>query len=427
MYTNTMKTKLLIFGVTGDLSRRKLLPALRTIVSSNLVPELHITGISRRQVDGQQLLAGYPELAPLTDFFTMDMTDPQEFLRLKQQVQLQPDEQLVVYLSVPPKAGTAITDALGEAGLNTPNVKILFEKPFGVDLASAQDMIARTGRHFDEAQLYRIDHYLAKEMAQNIIALRSGNALFSHIWNDSVIDAIDVIASESIDIEGRADFYEQTGALRDLVQGHLMQLLALSLMEIPRDFAWSDVPRLRLRALQQLQPASISTTVRGQYEGYKDEVANPDSQVETFVKVGLRTTDPTLKHIAISLVTGKALAEKKTQIRVHLRKKDAKQSGCIIFNIQPDEGIAIELFVKKPGLTREFARHQLSYRYPEQAVLPDAYEQVLVDAIAGHKNLFTSGDEVLESWRILQPLLDGWTQGEGQLVSYVKGTALETL
>lgn len=233
-----MRTKLLIFGITGDLSTRKLLPALREIVNTGDFDDVSIIGVSRREVDVTELLQrslGSADLADRISIVTMNVADIQDYQQLKTQIALKDDEQLVVYLSVPPMAATQIVDFMGEAGINTPNVKILFEKPFGVDLMSARDIIQRTARYYTEDQLYRIDHYLAKEMAQNIVAFRGRNALFSHIWNNNFIQSIEIVASEQIGIEGRAQFYEQTGALRDVVQGHLMQLLALTLMDIPNN------------------------------------------------------------------------------------------------------------------------------------------------------------------------------------------------
>ena len=309
-----MKTKLLIFGITGDLSRRKLLPALSRIVETHAVSDIEIIGISRREVDVTDLLdkAKASSLTDIVRIITLDLAQLESYRELKTQLSLQEEEQLLVYLSVPPGASAQIVDFMGEAGLNTPNVKILFEKPFGVDLVSAEEFIARTARYYDESQLYRIDHYLAKEMAQNIVTFRGGNALFSHIWNNNFIEKIEIIAFESIDIEGRAQFYEQTGALRDIIQGHLLQLLALTLMDIPHDFDWDELPRLRLRALEQIIPADPALAIRAQYEGYQDEVDNPGSLTETFVSVQLQSTQPRWLDVPITITAGKALPEKRT-------------------------------------------------------------------------------------------------------------------
>ncbi len=419
-----MKTKLLIFGITGDLSTRKLLPALEQVVQQEDCRDIEIIGISRRKVDVSQLVEN-DQLRRLVSIFTMNLAEAPEYDRLKKYIALKKNEQLIIYLSVPPQAATQIVDFLGEAGINTPHVKILFEKPFGVDLVSAREMIDRTSRFFNEDQLYRIDHYLAKEMAQNIIVFRGGNALFSDLWDHDAIERIEIVSTEKIGIEGRTTFYEQTGALRDLVQGHMLQLLALILMETPVDFDWDMAPKLRLRALQQIAPADPTQTIRAQYAGYQDEVENPGSLVETFVSLQLRSNDPRWQYVPIRITTGKALDKKTTEMRIFLKKKHEAQQNMIVFRIQPNEGVGIQLFIKKPGLSREFETRELSLAFPEDTRLPDAYEQVLVDAILSKKSLFTSSDEVLESWRILAPLQEAWGMDDEPLRLYAAGSAPE--
>lgn len=422
-----MKTKLLIFGITGDLSTRKLLPALKEIINTGDFDDLSIIGVSRRAVNVQELLQsslGDSSLADRVSIFSMDLSAADDYVKLKEYIALDDSEQLLAYLSVPPQAATTIVDFMGEAGINSSNVKILFEKPFGVDLKSAEDIIARTARYYSEAQLYRIDHFLAKEMAQNIAAFRGGNALFGHIWNNDSIEKIEVVASEKIGIEGRAQFYEQTGALRDIVQGHLMQLLALTLMDIPSDFNWDTLPQMRLEALKSIQPVDSTIAIRAQYEGYQDEVGNPGSQTETFVALQLASTAPQWQNVPIHLVTGKALNEKTTEVRIHFRKFHEEQSNCLILRIQPNEGIEIDLFTKTPGYDRQFEMQKLQFSYPENTRLPDAYEQVIVDAIRSHKSLFTGSDEVLRSWQILQPVQTAWMMDQSPLKTYPQASAI---
>lgn len=425
-----MKTKLLIYGITGDLSTRKLLPALKEIINTGDFDDLSIIGVSRRDVNVEELLnssLGETHLADKVSIFSMDLASADDYIRLKDFVALDDSEQLLVYLSVPPQAATDIVDFMGKAGINTPNVKILFEKPFGVDLQSAEDVIARTARYYNEEQLYRIDHFLAKEMAQNIAAFRGGNALFGHIWNNDSIEKIEVVASEKIGIEGRAHFYEQTGALRDIVQGHLMQLLALTLMDIPADFNWDTLPQMRLEALKAIQPADPAIALRAQYEGYQEEVGNPGSQTETFVALKLVSMAPQWQNVPIHLVTGKALNEKTTEVRIYFRKFHDEQSNCLILRIQPNEGIEIDLFTKTPGYDRQFEMQKLQFSYPENTRLPDAYEQVIVDAIHSRKSLFTGSDEVLRSWQILQPVQSAWMMDQEPLKSYSQGSRISDI
>jgi glucose-6-phosphate 1-dehydrogenase len=423
-----MKTKLLIFGITGDLSTRKLLPALNKIIGTSSIGPIEIIGVSRRNVDVHELLQqsiGDAALADHVKVFTMDLAEVSEYKRLREAVALTDDEQLLVYLSVPPQSATQIVDFLGEAGINNVNVKILFEKPFGIDLTSAEEVITRTSRYFKEEQIYRIDHYLAKEMAQNIVALRGGNAIFSHIWNNTAIESVELLALESLTIEGRAQFYEQAGALRDVVQGHLMQLLALVLMDIPAEYNWDQLPAARLNALTQLTPANPQKAVRAQYDGYRNEANNARSMVETFVSMELMSEDPRWKNIPLTLTTGKAMDQKTTEIRINFRKFHDAQRNRLILRIQPNEGVEIELFTKKPGYERKFETRNLTFNYAENEELPDAYEQVIVDAIKSRKSLFTSSDEVLASWRILQPLQQAWQMDDTTLKTYAAHSSVD--
>lgn len=429
-YTKVMKTKLLIFGITGDLSTRKLLPALGAIKKTGDFDQVEVIGVSRSEVKGEDILSSaLGDVSGLTSLtvFTMNVAEAEDYKKLWDYLSLEPDEQLLVYLSVPPTAASQIVDFMGQTGLCTDNVKILFEKPFGVDLISARQVIEQASKYYQESQIYRIDHYLAKEMAQNIVAFRGGNALFAHIWNNASIEKIELRATETIGIEGRAGFYEQTGALRDVLQGHLMQLLALTIMDIPSDLNWSELPQRRYEALRLIRPADPQAAERAQYDTYETEVDNAGTLTETFVSVTLFSDDPNWKGVPLVLTTGKALNEKTTEVKIHFRKGHEAQSNCLTLHIQPNEGVEIELFTKKPGYDRDFEAQKLAFSYPDDTVLPDAYEQVLVDAIRSHKSLFTSSSEVLESWRILQPLLDAWSMDMTPLPKYTKGAKAEDI
>jgi len=378
--------------------------------------------VSRRRVEQYELLGEHHEqLNGTTNMFTMDLAQASEYERLREYIDLQPDEQAIFYLSVPPASSAQIVELLGEAGLNGDNVKILLEKPFGTDLASARDMIEHVARHFDESQVYRIDHYLAKEMAQNILIFRASNALFNTIWDNRFIEKIEVVASERIGIEGRAQFYEQTGALRDVVQGHLMQLLSLTIMDLPEEIKWDQMPAGRLDALSHIQPADPAHAIRGQYVGYRDEVENPTSTVETFVSVELRSSEQKWQNVPMTLITGKALAEKRTEVRVHFRRQRESQANCLIFSIQPNEGVELDVYARRPGYDRSYEQKSMRFDYTHDAELPDAYEQVIVDAIRSHKSLFASGGEVLRSWEILRPIQEVWTDGNAELKKYSQG------
>ncbi len=395
------------------------MPALRKIMQSQSLDNIELIGISRHDIDIQKIVGEV--LAPIAKSYTLDVTNPADYKQFKKDLQLKSDDQLVIYLSVPPLAATQVADGLGMAKLNTPNVKILFEKPFGVDYESAREMVKRTSRYFNEDQIYRIDHYLAKEMAQNIVAFRSGNAMLRHIWSRQSIERIEILALENIGVKCRAHFYEQVGALRDIVQGHLMQLLALILMDTPSRLDWSQLPRLRHQALARLLPADPKRTVRAQYTSYRDEVDNPISNVETFVATELYSDSSTWEDVPIRLITGKALSHKITEINVYFRASNVEQSNCLSFKIQPDEGVEIDLYTKKPGYDRDFEMQKLLFKYPDDTTLPEAYEQVIVDAVRSRKSLFTGSDEILESWRVLQPLLDAWAEDVSSIQTYESG------
>ena len=394
-----MKTKLVIFGITGDLSQRKLLPVLKDIVSSGEFEDLTITGVSRRDVNVQELVeraTNSTVLTPVTDIFVMDLTRPREYTLLREHLNIQEGEQVLIYLSVPPSAAADIVDFLGEAGLNSPHVKLLFEKPFGFDLASAQDFIARTSKYYDESQIYRIDHYMAKEVAAEVIKLRSNADNHHHHWSNESIESVEVVATESIGIEDRAVFYEQTGALRDFIQGHLMQLLSLVLMDLKPPFDINDVALRRLRALELLDVANPENTKRAQYVGYQEEVQNLGSLTETFVSVELTSHDTRWVGVPLRLTTGKNLDQKRSAITVTY-----KDGTADVF----DES-TIQALDKR---------------------LPDAYERVLVEAIRGRKYIFTTSPEIIRSWEILTPIQDAWSMDGGPLPLYAPGSNLQQL
>ncbi len=392
-----MKTKLVIFGITGDLSRRKLLPALRDIVSAGNVTDLALIGVSRREVDVPALIqesTGDDTLVGLTTVHTMDLAERGDYDGLRDALSLQDDESLVIYLSVPPSAAADIVDFLGQAGLNTPNVKIMFEKPFGFDVDTAHEFIERTGQFFTEDQIYRIDHYMAKETAATIAVLRSQARTHHHEWSNDSVASIDIVASETLGVEDRATFYEQTGALRDLIQGHLMQLLSLVLLDASGGFDLADLPVRRLAALQQLAVADPAHSLRAQYEGYGDEVDNPGSRTETFVRLELESHDPRWSGVPITLTTGKKLSEKKTSVLVNY----------------------------KDGTADEFAEGSVD---AGQGRPKDAYERVLLDAIEANKAIFTTSPEIIRSWEVLSDVQQAWDFEAQPLATYPQGASID--
>lgn len=385
-----MKTTLVIFGITGDLSGRKLLPALDSIVDLQSHADISIIGISRREVDTEALLKDHPALIPRTTIFTMDLAQLESYRKLKKQLETGDTGNVLFYLSVPPGAAAGIVDFIGQAGMTSPNYRILFEKPFGFDLASAEEFIQRTWRHFDESQLYRIDHYMAKEIAAEVLNLRRNAENYHHHWSNESVKRVTITAAESIGVEGRAQFYEQTGALRDLIQGHLLQLLSLVLISKPGS---RSLPLERLESLQHIQPADPEKAVRGQYKGYQEEVNNPGSTTETFVSVELESTDPRWEGVPLHLITGKALGKKVTSIRIEYNDGsiDEFEEGMVL----PTGGRSL-----------------------------DAYERVLLEAIAGNEDIFTTSEEVLRSWEIVAPLQEAWSMSDEGPLLYEPGLPL---
>jgi len=367
-----MKTKIIIFGISGDLSRRKLLPALKNIVA-NSKHEIEIIGVSRRDIDLLDILhssIGDDSLDNITSVFKMNLAEPSDYEELKVKLDLKSDEQAMMYLSVPPGSATRIAAFIGEVGLNTDNVKILFEKPFGLDLASAQDMITETSKYFKEEQIYRIDHYMAKEVAREIIRLRSNADNHHHHWSNKVVKSVEVVAHETLGVEGRGEFYEQTGAIRDVIQGHLMQLLSLVLMDIPADNEMKKLPTYRLKALESIIPAKEEDIVKSQYDGYLDEIQSTHSTTETYARITLESSSDRWRGVPLVLETGKRMPEKRTYIKVNY--KDGNED---IF----EEG---------------------KIKYDDN--LKDAYEHVIIDALEARRSIFTTSGEILASWRVLE-------------------------
>jgi len=440
---NNKSTILIIIGISGDLSKRKLLPAIGQIAATGMMPEqFRIVGVTRKSgIDLHGLLKdtiNKEYLVNNTELFEMDLDNSADYNKLKNrleeiEIEFGVQTQYLFYLSVPPNVSKPIIELIGKSGLGKrENTKLLLEKPFGIDLKSATDLISHIDQYFKSEQVYRIDHYLAKETAQNIIVFRDGNSLFKKTWNRNFIDKIEITASEDIGIEGRANFYEQTGALRDLVQGHLFQLLALVLMSIPKEGHLDEVPRSRYEVLRQLNiPTSLSLCTyvkRGQYHGYRDEVDNKNSMTETFVSMDLESQDPNWQGVKINLTTGKALKDKFTEIKILYKKDSEHESNELLFKLQPDEGISFDVWAKRPGYEHQVSRHTLNFSFKEHYTeLPEAYEQVLFNAINGDHSLFASSEEVLETWRILDSLQKAWATSAYDLIIYKKGSTVEEI
>jgi len=454
-HASTDPSVLVIFGITGNLSQHMLLPALYHLESEHLLPEKFvIVGVFRREPDVDlllkeaeiQILRSRQEVDP--NVFAalknrihpikMNSTEADDFVRLKHLLSSL-DEAAgttlnhLFYLAIPPNIFKKVIGNLASSGLNDDSKRasrILIEKPFGFDLKSAEDLIGFMSNHFDEKQIFRIDHYLAKETAQNILTFRFNNPLIEGIWSRQFIDHIQITAIEKIGINGRAAFYEGMGALRDFVQSHLVQLMALMMMEYPEELSAANIHKEKLKLLESIEPILANhvedVAIRGQYDTYRTEVSNPKSDVETFAAVKLEVANSRWGGVPVLLRTGKGMAEKATEIAIVFKDRAGRalSDNLLIIRIQPNEGISLRLLAKKPGFGNELQPVEMAFNYSGvfNGHQPDAYQRVLVDAMRGDQSLFATSAEVLASWRLLQPVLDAWTESKDSPEIYATGS-----
>ena len=454
-------TVMAIFGATGDLAHRKLLPALYNLAHDGALPErFELIGIARRDQPHEDFRRIARESI---ERFSRRKPDPDVLDGLLDDVRYLPgtfdddgayhelgrtleefDEkagyrlQRLFYLATAPQFFPVIVGELGAAGLNQDDkadVRIVIEKPFGYDLASARQLNAHVLEVFDESQVFRIDHYLGKETVQNLMAFRFANSLFEPVWNRNYIDHVQITAAEDIGIEGRASYYEGAGALRDLVQNHMMQLLALLTMEPPAAFEANRLRDEKLKVIESIptpQPDEVSEmAVRAQYgpgvaagkpvPGYREEEGvAPDSRTETYAALKLEISNWRWAGVPIYLRAGKRLARKVTEIVVTLKPVPhlafqasgsiGVQPNQIILTVQPDEGVSVSIGAKIPGSTMRIRPVNMEFRYGTSFVSesPEAYERLILDAMRGDATLFTRNDEIEALWAIIDPVLQAW-------------------
>ncbi|HEV8473530.1 MAG TPA: glucose-6-phosphate dehydrogenase [Methylomirabilota bacterium] len=466
---------LVIFGASGDLTRRKLMPALWSLYAGRTLPEPFaivctarsemtedefrtriregVTEFARLKIPAQ---AVWERFAKSIHYVAGDPTDPELYGRLKQRLaeidaaRGGPDNHLF-YCATPPSLYDDIIANLGVAGLARSQrgwTRIIVEKPFGRDLESARALNRQVTSVFDEHQVYRIDHYLGKETVQNILVFRFANGIFEPLWNRNHVAEVQITVAESIGVEGRGSYYEEAGALRDMVQNHMLQLLCLIGMEPPVTFDAGPVRDEKnkvMQAMLPIDPAKVDEfALRGQYTagyvngkpvpGYRQEKGvKPDSTTETSAALRLHIDNWRWAGVPFYLRTGKRLAKRVSEIAIRFhrtphmifrRSESGLMPNLLVIRIQPDEGISLTVGAKVPGPDLKLGPVTLDFKYGEVfgAEPPEAYERLLLDAIHGDPTLYARGDWVEQAWALLQPVLDAWGSGLAGLPTYEAGT-----
>ena len=450
---------LVIFGGTGDLAKRKIIPGLfRRFAAGQIPAEARIIGAARANLDtptyramlrdailefgvknpNVDVLAGFLERF---DYVAIDAMGEAGWEELAKK--MRPDTVRAFYFSVAPSLFGALAERLHKRGIALSDSRIVVEKPFGRDLKSSQQLNATLSEHFSEKQIYRIDHYLGKETVQNLMAIRFGNMLFEPLWNAQYVDHIQITVAETVGVGGRGEYYDKSGAMRDMVQNHLMQLLCLIAMEPPAQFNPDAVRDEKLKVIRALDAVPAHHIVRGQYaspdgqENYRQDVNNPRSFSESFLALKTHIGNWRWAGTPFYLRTGKRLRARSSEIAVVFKEtphsifgpEAGSHRNALVIRLQPDEGITMDVTIKEPGpggmrlvdvpLDMTFAEAL----GPEAEEVPDAYERLIMDVIRGNQTLFMRGDEVEAAWQWTDPIIEDWEKRNDVPKPYESGSS----
>jgi len=459
---------LVIFGASGDLTHKKLMPALYALMLRRLLPpRFAIVGVARSEGDDatfrndmKEAVQKYArdefredvwnELAESMHYLATDFADETGENKLaKMLTKLDKECDLggnrVYYLAVPPQAFPTIVDALGKRRTAKGWTRLIVEKPFGRDLESARELNALLWQYFDEKEIFRIDHYLGKETVQNMLVLRFANGIFEPIWNRQFVDHVQITVAESIGIEGRAGYYEQAGAVRDIFQNHLLQLLAITAMEPPIDFTADSVHNEKVKVLKSIHTPGPKSVARGQYgrgyvegvevPGYREEAGvAPDSMTETYIGAKLYVDNWRWADTPFYVRMGKRLARRETTIAIQFKRAphppfeetsaEGLRPNVLLVHVQPDEGVSLAIGAKVPGQGMSIRTVHMDFLYGGtfRTGMPEAYERLILDTLLGDGTLFTRADEVEEQWLLVDTIVAGWQRDRPAFPNYAAGT-----
>jgi len=457
-----------IFGASGDLTQRKLLPALYSLAYRRLLPEkFAVVGAARTQMSDDAFRTAMEAAVKkhARDPFREDVWEPlaegiryistdfgdKAFEHRLHDLAWQLDEERgtagnrVYYFAVPPNAIATLVREVGERRMAEGWVRLVIEKPFGRDLDSARELTKLLQEHFTEEEIFRIDHYLGKETVQNVLALRFANGIFEPIWNRQFIDHVQITVAETLGIERRAGYYEHAGAIRDIFQNHLLQLVALTAMEPPIDFTAEQVRNEKVKALRSLHTPGPKSVVRGQYgrgfvegeevPGYREEVGvDPSSMTDTYVAAKLFVDNWRWADTPFYVRMGKRLARRETTIAIHFKRAphppfeesatEGLRPNVLVIHVQPDEGVSLAIGAKVPGAGMTIRTVHMDFLYGGafRTGLPEAYERLILDAMLGDQTLFTRTDEVEEQWSLVDAVVSAWRRDKPTFPNYAAGT-----